>query len=74
MITLIVEITIVGFIDYQIELETMIYDIKHNGKEPVSYMSLYSLEKVAKAAFVMIGYFLLNPLMIWLLARYVTWI
>jgi hypothetical protein len=73
MISLIVEITIVGFINYQIDIETMMFEIKH-GKVPTNYLSLYSLEKVARAAFVMIGYFILNPLMLYLLAKYVAWI
>ena len=37
-------------------------------------MSLYSLDKVAVAGFIMIAYFLLNPLMIMLLCKYVVWI
>ena len=71
MITLIVEMTIVGFINYQINIEEMIYDIKH-GKVPANYYTLYSLKKVARAAFVMLAYFFLNPLMLFLLAKYVT--
>lgn len=73
MITLIIEITIVGFINYQIDVETMMFEIKH-GKTPTNYLSLYSLEKVGRAAFVMIGYFILNPLMLYLLAKYVVWV
>lgn len=73
MITLIVEITIVGFINYQIDVETMMFEIKH-GQTPTNYLALYSLEKVARAAFVMIGYFILNPLMLFLLGKYVAWI
>lgn len=73
MITLIVEITIIGFISYQIDVINMVYEIKH-GKPATSYMSLYSLDRVAKAAFVMIGYFVLNPLMLYLLCKYVIWI
>jgi hypothetical protein len=37
-------------------------------------MELYSLQKVARAAFVLVGYFLLNPLMLLLLCKYVAWI
>lgn len=73
MISLIVEITIVGFINYQINIDEMMQDIKH-GKVPANYLELYSLEKVARAAFVMIGYFILNPLMIYLISKYVCWI
>ena len=49
------------------------FEIKH-GKTPTNYLSLYSLEKVARAAFVMVGYFILNPLMLYLLAKYVAFI
>jgi hypothetical protein len=73
MVTLIVEITIIGFVNYQIDVDTMMYEIKH-GKVPTNYMELYSLQKVARAAFVLVGYFLLNPLMLLLLCRYVAWI
>jgi hypothetical protein len=34
----------------------------------------YSLEKVARAGFVCLGYFLLNPLMLLLLCKYVLWV
>lgn len=51
----------------------MVYEIKH-GKAPTSYMSFYSLDKVAVSGFIMISYFILNPLMIMLLAKYVLWI
>ena len=73
MITLVVEMTIVGFINYQIDVETMMYEIKH-GSIPTGYMSLYSLDRVAVAGFIMIAYFILNPLMLLLLAKYVVWI
>ena len=51
----------------------MAQDIKH-GDDYADYMSLYSLNKVTKAAFVMFGYFILNPLMILLLSKYVLWV
>lgn len=73
MVTLIVEIAIVGFIDYEIDVESMMYEIKH-GKKPSGYMNLYSLEKVGRAAFVMVAYFLLNPLMLYLLCKYVVFV
>lgn len=73
MVTLIVEITIVGFINYEIEVETLMYEIKH-GKAATGYMSLYSLTKVARAAFVMIAYFVFNPLMLYLLSKYVVFV
>lgn len=73
MLSLIVEITIVGFINYEIDVETMMFEIKH-GKTPTDYMSLYSLEKVARAAFVMVAYFILNPLMLYLLCKYVAFV
>ena len=63
MITLIVEIAIFGYVSYQIELEEMIYDIKSGKKAPVSYLSSYSLEKVAKVAFVISAYSILNPIL-----------
>jgi hypothetical protein len=37
-------------------------------------MSLYSLEKVARAAFVCIGYFVINPLMLYLITKYVLFV
>jgi hypothetical protein len=43
MATLIVEITIVGFIDYNIDVWTMTEEIKEGLIAPVDYMSLYSL-------------------------------
>lgn len=49
------------------------FEIKH-GKSPTDYMSLYSMEKVARAAFVMIAYFIFNPLMLYLLSKYVVWV
>lgn len=42
MITLIVEIAIVGFISYQIDIANMVFEMKH-GHPPTDYMSLYSL-------------------------------
>ena len=35
---------------------------------------MYSLEKVARAGFVCVGYFLVNPLMIFLITRYVLFV
>ena len=74
MASLIVEIAIVGFIEYNIDVWAMKEGIKEGNLAPIDYMSLYSLEKVARAAFVCIGYFLLNPLMLFLISKYVLWV
>lgn len=71
MATLIVEIAIVGFIDYNIDVATMAIELK-GGKIP--RLVTYSLLKVAQAAFVCIAYFLLNPLLLLLLIKYVLWV
>jgi hypothetical protein len=71
MATLIVEIAIVGFIDYNIDVATMAIELK-GGKIP--RLVTYSLLKVARAAFVCIAYFLLNPLLLLLLIKYVLWV
>lgn len=71
MITLIVEIAIVGFINHHIELATLEVEVL-NGKlsnQSRSY-AYYSLDKVAKCAFVVYFYFLLNPLFILLIVKY----
>lgn len=72
MLTLIVEVAIVGFIDYQIDIATFALDLK-NGRFPTTFIT-YSLLKVARAAFVLIAYFILNPLMLLLLIKYVLWV
>jgi hypothetical protein len=74
MATLIVEIAIVGFIDYNIDVWTMTAEIKEGIIAPVDYMSLYSMQKVARAAFVCVGYFILNPLMLNLITKYVLFV
>lgn len=73
MITLIIEISIVGFINYQIDLTTMAIELK-GGRIPANRLAYYSLEKVARAGFVCIAYFLLNPLLLLLLIKYVLWV
>lgn len=73
MITLIVEIAIVGFIDYQIDVATLAIELK-GGKISQNIFAMYSLEKVARAGFVCVAYFLLNPLMLLLLIKYVLWV
>jgi hypothetical protein len=77
MITLIVEIAIIGFIDYQIEIAATLVEAK-SGKviSGISklYSAKYSLEKVARAGFVCIAYFLVNPLILLLLIKYVLWV
>jgi hypothetical protein len=72
MITLIVEIAIVGFINYQIDIAADVVEIKR-GKIPQS-LAYYSLQKVARAGFVCIGYFIINPLFLLLLIKYVLWV
>jgi hypothetical protein len=71
MSTLIVEIAIIGFINYQIDVTTMAIELK-GGKIPS--FAIYSLEKVARAGFVVLAYFLLNPLLLMLLIKYVLWV
>lgn len=70
MLTLIVEIAIVGFINYQIDVATMAIELK-GGVIPQGSMATYSLTKIARAGFVCIAYFLLNPLLMLLLIKYV---
>eukprot|EP00347_Sterkiella_histriomuscorum_P018231 403346293 len=72
MLTLIVEIAIVGFIDYQIDITTAALELKA-GKINTAFIT-YSLLKVARAAFVCIAYFVTNPLLLLLLIKYVLWI
>ncbi|CDW84789.1 UNKNOWN [Stylonychia lemnae] len=72
MLTLIVEIAIVGFIDYQIDITTAAMDLK-KGKINLAFVT-YSLLKVAQAAFVCVAYFILNPLLLFLLIKYVLWV
>ena len=71
--TLIVEIAIVGFINYQIDLTAYTMEIK-SGKFIASSNAYYSLQKVARAGFVCIGYFLINPLLLLLMIKYVLWV
>jgi hypothetical protein len=71
MITLIVEIAIVGFINHHIELATLEIEALqgHLSNQSRSY-AYYSLEKVARTAFVVYFYFMLNPLLVMLITRY----
>ena len=41
---------------------------------PAGYVSTYSMDKVATASFVMVAYFLFNPLMILLITKYVLFV
>ena len=50
MLTLIVEIAIVGFINYQIDVATLAIELK-GGVIPHYQMAYYSLTKIARAAF-----------------------
>ena len=70
MLTLIVEIAIVGFINYQIDVATMAIELK-GGQIPQNLMTVYSLTKIARAGFVCVAYFILNPLLLLLLIKYV---
>jgi len=72
MMTLIVEIAIVGFISYQIEIATI--DLEMMGSKVPASMTEYSMLKVARTGFVCLAYFLLNPLMLLLLIKYVLWV
>jgi hypothetical protein len=73
MLTLIVEIAIVGFINYHIDVATMTIEMK-GGVIPKMSMAYYSLTKIARAGFVVISYFLLNPLLLMLIIKYVLMI
>ena len=70
MLTLIVEIAVVGFINYQIDIATMAIELK-GGVLPHVQNQYYSLTKIARAAFVCIAYFIANPLLLLLLIKYV---
>jgi hypothetical protein len=70
MLTLIVEIAVVGFINYQIDVATMAIELK-GGIIPSQQMASYSLTKIARAGFVCVAYFFLNPLLLLLLIKYV---
>lgn len=74
MISLIVEIAIVGFIDFEVDVLQVARDIKNGIPPPEGYVSTYSLEKVATATFVIVAYFLVNPLMVLLITKYVLFI
>lgn len=73
MLTLIVEIAVVGFINYQIDVATMAIELK-GGHIPQYQSAYYSLTKIARAAFVCIAYFITNPFLILLLVKYVLMI
>ena len=70
MLTLIVEIAIVGFINYQIDVATLAIELK-GGVIPHYQMAYYSLTKIARAAFVCLAYFIANPFLLMLLIKYV---
>jgi hypothetical protein len=70
MLTLIVEIAIVGFINYQIDVATLAIELK-GGQIPHYQMAYYSLSKIARAGFVCIGYFIANPFLLMILIKYV---
>lgn len=73
MLTLIVEIAVVGFINYQIDVATMAIELK-GGVIPRYNSAYYSLTKIARAAFVCIAYFIANPFLLMLLIKYVLMI
>lgn len=71
LITLVVEIAIVGFINHHIELATLEIEVlqgKVSGQSR-SY-AYYSLDKVARCGFVVFFYFVLNPLFMMLIIKY----
>lgn len=73
MLTLIVEIAVVGFINYHIDVATMAIELK-GGVVPQYQTAYYSLTKIARAAFVCIAYFIANPLLLLLMIKYVLMI
>ena len=74
MVTLIVEVSIVGFISYEIDINEIADAIKSGIPPPSGYATTYSFDKVATASFVIIAYFLVNPLMLLLITKYVLFI
>jgi len=74
MATLIVEIAIIGFIDYKVDVYKVAEDLKNGIPPPADYVSTYKLDKVATASFVVVAYFLFNPLMILLITKYVLFV
>jgi hypothetical protein len=73
MLTLIVEIAVVGFINYHIDIATMAIELK-GGAMPQYQAAYYSLTKIARAAFVCIAYFIANPVLLLLMIKYVLMI
>lgn len=77
MITLIVEIAIVGYVNYQIEAAAMELELANSGVASTSKatavrsLAYYSLEKVARSSFVIMAYFLAVPLLMLLIIKYV---
>ena len=51
----------------------MDYEYK-NSRIALNKYTFYNLEKVARAGFVCVGYFLVNPLMVLLLVKYILWV
>jgi len=73
MITLIVEIAIVGYVNNMIDSSTYEMQLKQATKGGVVHTSYayYSLQKVARSSFVIFAYFITIPLMMMLLIKYV---
>eukprot|EP00349_Pseudokeronopsis_sp_Brazil_P002204 CAMPEP_0202963170 /NCGR_PEP_ID=MMETSP1396-20130829/7161_1 /ASSEMBLY_ACC=CAM_ASM_000872 /TAXON_ID= /ORGANISM="Pseudokeronopsis sp., Strain Brazil" /LENGTH=159 /DNA_ID=CAMNT_0049684165 /DNA_START=627 /DNA_END=1102 /DNA_ORIENTATION=- len=74
MVTLVVEIAIVGFINYNVNVMQVAEDLKNGIAAPIGFEQIYSLDKVAEACFVLVLYFVGNPLMILLLTKFVLFI
>ena len=70
MITLIVEIAIVGFINYHIDMTTISIELKGGVLPGNKSLASYSLEKFARSSFVVFFYFVLNPLGLMLILKY----
>jgi len=75
MITLVVEVAIVGYINYHIAQAALQLELQNghhvNGTiVGTRSFAAYSLEKVARSSFVIFFYFTLNPLMEMLIIRY----
>jgi hypothetical protein len=63
MLTIIVRIAVVGFINYEIDIPTLA--IKLKGRKKNHYLNAhYSLKKIARAAFKRIKKFILNALLL----------
>jgi hypothetical protein len=64
MITLVVQIAIIGYINHQVDQQTLDIEMANtNSKLPVARSVVYySLQKVARLSFIIVFYFIAMPL------------